>query len=504
MRCRFVFMAVAAFIIIPWAYAYTEVTVMAPAVAKTSEGWVGVPSYVNVWIEPGDGRVFVDTFPLTEIDTQGSVRLAAEAAASLIGEDLSKLDLYVVIRSDSAVIGGPSAGGVLSVAILASLLNRTVDPSVVMTGTINPDGTIGPIGGVLQKAEAAHSVGARDFLIPRGQSMATESPSSTKTVNVAEYALTNWNLTVTEVDDLREAAKWMIGVEIEPAGGGEEIDLAKYNEVMKVAAKNMLDSAMEVAGKADQQFKSASLTYDQKKNLKVYMDDSNQKIDKAKKARSEGNYYVSASLAFQSKTNATYVLFSLEFYDSQKKATIKKLIESIEEEVKRTLDAVNGTSFTSITAFECYAAGEKRAHEAYHGVETAWELFYGNNTSLALWQAAYVKQRAETAIWWASLCEQFPGDVEVNRTVLRSTAQEHIADLKYILVYAQSVGQTVDTRLFVAATDILDEVVREFDDGAYAAAILESLRSRSYLNAYLELGPSLASGSQERLVETLS
>ena len=38
-----------------------------------------------------------------------------------------------------------------------------------MTGTITPDGGIGPVGGVLQKAEAAAKAGFQTFLIPQGQ-----------------------------------------------------------------------------------------------------------------------------------------------------------------------------------------------------------------------------------------------------------------------------------------------------------------------------------------------
>jgi len=486
----------------PSIYGYTKVTVMAPAVAQTRQGWIGVASYVTVWAEPGEGRVFVDTYPLTQIDTQGSVRLAAEAAASLIGKDLSKVDIYAVIRSDSAVIGGPSAGGTLSVAILASLLNKTVDPKVVMTGTINPDGTIGPIGGVLQKAEAAHSVGATRFLVPRGQTVATETPTSGKIVDVADYAMKNWNLTLTQVDDLAQAAKWMIGVEITPPSGENKIDLKKYNEIMRKASEDMIQNASSLIDEAETALQSASLTYGQREGLKQYLDDAIAKMKQAKKFRDQEDYYLSASSAFQSKINSTYVKYSLQYFASPKSSTAKKLIESVEGEMRRALDFVNETGYTSVTAFECFAAGEKRAQEAYHDIDAAWQDYYRGDIPSALWQAAYVYQRADSARWWAGLSEEFPGEIETNLTILRSLAQEHIADLKYLLAYAQSFGQS-GSSLLKDASDILDDVQKEFDDGAYAAALLESLRSRSYVNAYLELAPSIATGLNEKLVSTL-
>ena len=58
---------------------YHNVTVFAPAVAQTENGYVGVTSTVTVTIQSnGSGRVFVDTLPLTQIDMQGSARLAVK------------------------------------------------------------------------------------------------------------------------------------------------------------------------------------------------------------------------------------------------------------------------------------------------------------------------------------------------------------------------------------------------------------------------------------------
>ena len=62
------------------------------------------------------------------------------------------------------------AGGALTVATIAALLNQTVKEGVVMTGTINEDGTIGSVGGVLKKAKAAKEIGAIVVLVPKGQS----------------------------------------------------------------------------------------------------------------------------------------------------------------------------------------------------------------------------------------------------------------------------------------------------------------------------------------------
>ena len=64
---------------------YRSVTVYAPAVASTDNGYVGVISTITVTIQDnGSGRVFVDTLPLTQIDMQGSARLAVKVASALV------------------------------------------------------------------------------------------------------------------------------------------------------------------------------------------------------------------------------------------------------------------------------------------------------------------------------------------------------------------------------------------------------------------------------------
>ena len=102
---------------------YRNVTVYAPAVATTDDGYVGVISTITVTIQNnGSGRVFVDTHPLTQVDMQGSARLAVKVASTLVRNDQTcevnpdNYDYLFVVRTSPPIIGGPSAGGVMTVA----------------------------------------------------------------------------------------------------------------------------------------------------------------------------------------------------------------------------------------------------------------------------------------------------------------------------------------------------------------------------------------------------
>ena len=65
-------------------------------------------------------------------------------------------------------IGGPSAGTMFALAIVDKLTadNLTAGRHIAGTGTIEADGTVGPIGGIQQKIAGAKEGGATTFLVP--------------------------------------------------------------------------------------------------------------------------------------------------------------------------------------------------------------------------------------------------------------------------------------------------------------------------------------------------
>jgi Lon-like protease len=79
-----------------------------------------------------------------------------------------ELELPFDVEIDSGNIGGPSAGLAFTLTILDLLTEGelTGGQNVAVTGTILPDGTVGNIGGVAQKAAAAHEAGAVAFIVP--------------------------------------------------------------------------------------------------------------------------------------------------------------------------------------------------------------------------------------------------------------------------------------------------------------------------------------------------
>lgn len=90
--------------------------------------------------------------------------------ASLIGltPAVARADLDRV-RISLQGVGGPSAGLVFSLGLVDSATpGPLVPPGAVVagTGTIDSEGKVGPIGGIVFKLRAAHDIGARMFLVP--------------------------------------------------------------------------------------------------------------------------------------------------------------------------------------------------------------------------------------------------------------------------------------------------------------------------------------------------
>ena len=127
----------------------------------------GVITTLSVQIIPGYGRILTNIDKLLFwVDTQNSIRTARSVASDITGIDLSQYDMIYTIKANASVIEGPSAGAALTIATIAAIQGREINPRVMITGSINHDGTIGPVGEILPKAQVAKEMGAETLLVP--------------------------------------------------------------------------------------------------------------------------------------------------------------------------------------------------------------------------------------------------------------------------------------------------------------------------------------------------
>jgi PDZ domain-containing secreted protein len=102
----------------------------------------------------------------------------------LQAQTLSRSVLPFKVSVDAGDIGGPSAGLAFTLAILDTLTNGrlTGGHRVAATGTINPSGDVGDVGGVREKTAAVQAAGAQVFFVPKveyGNARAAAKPGLT-------------------------------------------------------------------------------------------------------------------------------------------------------------------------------------------------------------------------------------------------------------------------------------------------------------------------------------
>ena len=154
-------------------------------------------------LDPGDTLLEVDGTALTTIDDLGPILARHEPGDSVVvrferpggGEqtgdvelidasdgtgrtiigfvpfDTSTTDLPFDVTIDSGEIGGPSAGLAFTLTLIDELTPGELSGGsrVAVTGTIQLNGDVGPIGGLVSKASAVRQTGARAFLVPTSQ-----------------------------------------------------------------------------------------------------------------------------------------------------------------------------------------------------------------------------------------------------------------------------------------------------------------------------------------------
>jgi len=93
--------------------------------------------------------------------------IKSRAEAFAIDPDVfERMDLHVHMPEGAIPKDGPSAGITLATAILSALTGRPAYRQVAMTGEITLRGRVLPIGGMREKALAAHRAGMKIIIIP--------------------------------------------------------------------------------------------------------------------------------------------------------------------------------------------------------------------------------------------------------------------------------------------------------------------------------------------------
>jgi ATP-dependent Lon protease len=142
---------------------------VATGLAWTSVG--GDLTTVEVMVVPGHGNLIL-TGQLGDVmkESAQAALTWARARAAILGLPHAfheTNDLHIHLPAGGIPKDGPSAGVTMATALISALTGRLVRGDVAMTGEITLRGRVLPVGGVKEKALAAHRAGIAIMILPR-------------------------------------------------------------------------------------------------------------------------------------------------------------------------------------------------------------------------------------------------------------------------------------------------------------------------------------------------
>ena len=137
---------------------------------------------------------------------RASLWKAAFNAARMVGRPL--IDYSISLRCDEG-IDGASLGALLVAGLVATMAGLEIKPKVSLTGSLLPDGTIGPVAGLPQKLAAAVKAGIKIVGYPVGLRNAVDLQTG-ETVDLEKMAI-DLGAKAVEVSTLGEAVKLLTG-----------------------------------------------------------------------------------------------------------------------------------------------------------------------------------------------------------------------------------------------------------------------------------------------------
>jgi uncharacterized protein len=459
----------------------------------------GISADLYVEVADGQGRIFVETMPLTEIDTQASARLAADVSCDIVSNiegvpDCRSSDFFYVLRSDYTMVGGPSAGAAMTVATMAELLNKTIASNVMMTGTINPDGSVGAVGGLVEKVDAAYAAGADIVLIPKGQTMVYVNLQGSLTsmlVNLTTYGKQQWGVDVIEVADVKEAFRYMTGYEIVQTSSSDlEQANVEYNQVMRKVAQNLINYSNIMLNQTRSKLDASSLGLIYSENIRSKLDAAETEMGEASDLFWQGKFYSAASYAVDAGKEISYADKLIMFYQTPSTtAYVNGVLEAVSLNISQvSAELTKVVEIDSVKDIEALMVAVDRIRKAENLLDEAINASFRENLESALDLASFAEIRKVTSLQWSMLKNEFAGDdnLTFNVTKLRSLSQERLEYARISLTYAYANGIGATNVFLSQAEDYLDSAEQAFLKGEYVFSLFASLETKALANLAME------------------
>jgi uncharacterized protein len=433
------------------------------AVKESDNGFIGSSAQLQLEIKEGKGRVFLDTYPLTKLDTQMSTRFAKEMACK--DKNCDKYDFIYTIKSNSVIVGGPSAGATITLLTITELEKLDIKKGMAITGTINSGGLIGTVGGLKEKIDAAKELNLNTVLIPHGEKISeinnitiadyviNISQDNVSTINLIKYGK-SLGIEVIEVSTIDEALYYATGKEIK-----------KLNTTL-IKDKTYTDTMKKVTAElCTETLKSKKLLSNFKD--KIEFQEALNLTERYELAFKNEKYYSAASYCFGANTKFTYLqLMNI----TEKQITIR--LNNIKSSIRDMNKIIDNKKLKTITDLETYMIIKERLVEAETTVDN---ILKQENKTKEIKNLAYSIERINSAVSWANFFDKGTKEFIINKEEIKNSCINKISE-------AEERHQYLNLLINLEFKDTEEELElakKDLEDGNYELCLFKASKAKA-------------------------
>jgi uncharacterized protein len=330
----------------------------------------GMAADLYISVIPGSGKVaFITSSSLVGKDTQTTGNIALQIAQKKTNIKLTDKDLIFDIRANASEVDGPSAGAAMTLLTYSMLAEKPLNPAVAITGTINNDGSVGMVGGVGAKAQAASKVGIKLFMIPSGEAVTeVEEDGSYETVNLIEYGQRKLGMKIVEISTFDQAVEYAYtdidSIKID-ANVSTNMFIPKsitYDPVlapMKKISQNYVSEAKAVVDQAKTDLEKSDIPDDLRADMYQRLSSTKRSIEMAQRFLDQNYLYSAANYAFNARVMAGAIGEVANNPSLLTKDTT--ILDSKISELNKEIDSVRESfGFVPLDDFEWVVGAEQR------------------------------------------------------------------------------------------------------------------------------------------------
>ncbi len=440
---------------------------------------------LSLTIQPGSGRVFIDTQPASKLDTQMSTRLAKNIACRLVQASCSKYDFFYTITSGSIIIGGPSASSSVAILTAAVLSGVPVRQDVAFTGTITSGNIIGSVAGISKKIDAAAQANITTVLIPAGSRF---MPAENHTVQFSSPLLLPFQqvvdlvaygrqkgVTVIEIGTLEEAFEHMTGISL-PQSPDEFTINPTYQETMRTLGLALCERSVGIRALIEKRLIELNNTTPLDEIEEQYQHALNLTA-KGQQAYNRGDSYSAASFCFGASVEYRGLLYKLQQLSPSE---IKELFSRFAGDIISLNGKVNAYPIKTITDLQAYMIVKERLIEANDRL-----IEFSKQPPISIDQDAgelgLVAERTYSALAWSAFFGTPGRKFELDNETLRISCDRKLSETLEFYQYAN-----------LLYPDALGEAKRQIEkatgfqhSGNYALCLFKAATAKAQINVLL-------------------